>query len=113
MLSFRFSSTKTTTKLAGLTVKGIPARATVVVTCSGSGCPKKLKGKGVTLTSKGTSLSLAALVKTALKSGTTITVTTSSPGFITSVKSLAVRKGNAPLVKTACKPAGAAKPVAC
>ena len=113
VLSFRFTISKQTTRLVQLKVKNVPAGATVIVTCKGSNCPKNLRGKGLTMKSKGTSLSLATLVKTGLKSGTTINVSISSPGAVTSIKSLVVRKGKAPVVTNACRPPGAAKPVAC
>jgi hypothetical protein len=113
VLSFRFTISKQTTRLVQLKVKNVPAGATVTVTCKGSHCPKNLKGKGLTMKSKGSSLSLATLVKTGLKSGTTINVSISSPGAVTSIKSLVVRKGKAPVVTNACRPPGAPKPVAC
>jgi hypothetical protein len=113
VLAFRFTISKQTTRLVQLRVKNVPAGATVTVTCKGSNCPKKLKGTGLTTLSKGTTLSLATLVKTGLKSGTTINVSISSPGAVTSIKSLVVRRGKAPLVTNACRPPGASKPVAC
>jgi hypothetical protein len=113
VLSFRFTISKQTTRLVQLKVKNVPAGATVIVTCSGSNCPKKLRRSGLTMRSKGTTLSLATLVKTGLKSGTTINVSISSPGAVTTIKSLVVRKGKAPVVTNACRPPGAAKPVAC
>jgi hypothetical protein len=113
VLSFRFVISRQTTRLVQLKVKNVPAGATVTVSCVGSHCPRKLKGEGLTMTSKGSSLSLATLVKTGLKSGTTINVSISSPGAVTAIKSLVVRKGKAPVVTNACRPPGAPKPVAC
>jgi hypothetical protein len=98
VLAFRFTISKQTTRLVQLKVKNIPAGSTVNLTCKGSSCPKKLKGAGLTKVSKGSSVSLATLVKTGLRGGTTINVTVSSPGAITSVKTLVVRKGKAPVV---------------
>jgi phosphotransferase system HPr-like phosphotransfer protein len=88
-----------TTKLVQLKVKNVPKGAIVLVNCKGSSCPIALRGKGKTLVSTGSSVSLATLVKTGLKKGTTINVTISSPGAITAIKTLTVRKGKAPLVK--------------
>ena len=83
----------------------------MTVTCKGASCPKKLKGAGSTLTSKGSTLSLSTLVKTNLKGGTTINIAISASGAVTTIKSLAVRKGKAPVVNT-CTASGT-KPVAC
>jgi hypothetical protein len=113
VLSFRFTIAKQTTRLVQLKVKKLPKGATVIVTCTGSSCPKKLKGKGQTLTSKGTTLSLSTLVNTGLKSGTTINVAISSPDAITTIKTLEVRKGKAPVVADTCRQPGSQKPVAC
>ena len=44
-------------------------------------------------------MSLATLIKTGLRKGTTINVTISSPGAVTAIKTLTVRKGQAPVVK--------------
>ena len=44
-------------------------------------------------------MSLATLIKTGLRSGTTLNVTISSPGAITTIKTLTVRKGKSPVVK--------------
>jgi hypothetical protein len=99
VLAFRFTITNKTTKLVGLKVKNIPARSTVSISCSGKSCPKTLKGSGTTRFSKGSSVSLAALVKGGMKSGTTITVKISSPGALTATKRLIIRKGRAPIVR--------------
>ncbi len=101
VLSFRFTILKQATRLVELKVKNIPAGSTVTVSCTGRSCPKALKGKGLTRRSKGSSISLATLVKSTLKGGTTINVSVSSPGAITSIKTLVVRKGKAPVVKPA------------
>ena len=99
MLSFRFVILKQTTKLVQLKVKNVPKGATVLVRCTGASCPKALRGKGRTLTSTGNSVSLATLIRTGLRKGTTINVTISSPGAVTAIKTLTVRKGQAPVVK--------------
>ena len=99
VLAFRFKIAKNTTRIVQLQVKNIPAGATVLVNCKGTSCPKKLRGRGLKLTSKGSSVSLATLIKTGLRSGTTLNVTISSPGAITTIKTLTVRKGKSPVVK--------------
>ena len=99
VLAFRFKIAKNTTRIVQLQVKNIPAGATVLVKCKGTSCPKKLRGRGLKLTSKGSSVSLATLIKTGLRSGTTLNVMISSPGAITTIKTLTVRKGKSPVVK--------------
>jgi hypothetical protein len=111
VLAFRFTIARSTTRLIALTVKNLPKGAKVAVTCKGGSCPKKLRGSGSVLTSKGAALNLSALVKANLKSGTTINVAISASGALTTIKSLAVRKGKAPVVRS-CTASGA-QPVAC
>jgi hypothetical protein len=111
VLAFRFTISKATTRLVQLKVKNLPKGATVTVTCKGPSCPKKLKGSGYTMKSKGSALSLSTLVKSNLKSGTTLNIAISSAGAITTIKSLAVRKGKAPVVNT-CTASGT-QPVSC
>ncbi|WP_028065678.1 HYR domain-containing protein [Solirubrobacter soli] len=111
VLAFRFTISKKTTRLVQLKVKNLPKGATVTVTCKGGSCPKKLRGSGSVLTSKGSSLSLSTLVHANLKGGTTINIAISASGALTTIKSLAVRKGKAPVVNT-CTASGT-KPVAC
>jgi hypothetical protein len=111
VLAFRFTIAKQTTRLVQLKVKNLPKGATVTVTCKGASCPKQLKGSGSVLTSKGSTLSLSTLVRAKLKGGTTINIAISASGAVTTIKSLAVRKGKAPVVNT-CTASGT-KPVAC
>ena len=111
VLAFRFTIAKQTTRLVQLKIKNLPKGATVSVTCKGASCPKKLKGAGSTLKSKGSTLSLTTLVNANLKGGTTINIAISASGATTTIKSLAVRKGKAPVVNT-CTASGT-KPVAC
>jgi hypothetical protein len=66
---------------------------------------------GSVMTSKGSTLSLSTLVKASLKGGTTIKIAISASGALTTIKSLAVRNGKAPVVNT-CTASGT-KPVAC
>jgi hypothetical protein len=111
VLAFRFTIAKRTTRLVQLKIKNLPRGATVTVTCKGASCPKKLKGGGSVLTSKGSTLSLSTLVRANLKGGTTINIAISASGAVTTIKSLAVRKGKAPVVNT-CTASGT-KPVTC
>jgi hypothetical protein len=111
VLAFRFTIARKTTRLIQLRVKNLPKGATVSVTCKGPSCPKRLKGSGSTMKSKGSTLSLSTLVKANLKGGTTINIAISASGAVTTIKSLAVRKGKAPVVNT-CTASGT-RPVAC
>ena len=99
VLAFRFTITKKTTRLIQLKVKNIPAGSTVTITCKGNSCPRTLKGSGTSRLGKGSSVSLATLVKGGLRSGTTINVKVSSPGGVTAIKTLMVRSGKAPVVR--------------
>jgi hypothetical protein len=107
-LAFNFNSSKKTTKLSSLTVKGIPAGSTVKVKCP-KGCSKKSFKK----TNASGKVSLKSMVKKALKVNTTIHVIVSKPGSSSAVKILKIRSRKAPQVTTQCQPEGAAKPSAC
>jgi hypothetical protein len=108
-IGFRFSSTRTATKLTGFVVKNVPAGATVTVRCP-SGCARKLYRKRKRT---GGRLLLTPVLKKRLKVGTEITVIVSKPGASSAVKVLKMRARKAPLVTTLCQPEGSAKPVAC
>jgi hypothetical protein len=61
-LSFDFKATTRSTRLTTLRVKFIATGATVTVTCKGSSCPKRLKGKGYTKANAPATLSLAGFI---------------------------------------------------
>ena len=98
VLAFRFTVTKRITQLKQLTVKNLPAGSTVTVSCKGSSCPKRLKGRTVAQRVAKTSINISSLVKGPLKAGTVITVVVSSPEAATATKKLTVGKGGAPTV---------------
>lgn len=95
-LSYDYSVKGRYTRLPRLQVKGVPAGATVKVTCK-KGCSRKqytVKKK-----QRGT-VSLRTVVRKRLKSGTTIRVVVSRPGNLAAVKTLKVRSSKRPTVKT-------------
>jgi hypothetical protein len=108
ILSFDYRATPRRTRFTRLSVKGVPAGATVKATCP-KGCASKTFTKR---NAKGT-VSLRRLVRRSLKVGTTITVVVSKPGMLTGVKILRVRARKAPSVATRCLAPGAAKPTVC
>jgi hypothetical protein len=108
-LSFRFTSTRAATKLAGLVVKHIPAGATVTVKCP-HGCARKIYRK---LKRTGGKLLLTPVLKNKLAVGTEFTVIVSKPGATSAVKVVTIRARKAPLVTTLCQPEGASEPIAC
>jgi hypothetical protein len=130
VLSFAFSSsTAKVTKFTRLTLSGVPAGATVTVTCVKGACPsalttrkttKKNGKKTTTVVSKplvlrnasGT-VKLAKLIAKPLKAGTRLRVDITKPGFIGAVKTLEVGKRKAPKVTTQCLQPGAKQPGSC
>jgi hypothetical protein len=62
----------------------------VLVSGKGASCPRGAARPGRVFVSPGSSVSLATLVRTGLKKGTTI----SSPGAITAIRTLTVRRSS-------------------
>ena len=108
-LLFRYASLSRATKLSNFVVRGVPAGATVTVSCV-KGCSKKALKRFVKRAGR---ISLKALARRPLKVDTTITVVVSKPGHTSAVKVLEIRARKAPLVTTLCQPEGASEPVAC
>ena len=108
-LLFRYASLSRATKLSNFVVRGVPAGATVTVSCV-KGCGKKSLKRFVQRAGR---ISLKALARRPLKVDTTITVVVSKPGHTSAVKVLEIRARMAPLVTTQCQPEGASEPVAC
>ena len=108
-LLFRYASLSRATKLSNFVVRGVPAGATVTVSCV-KGCTKKALKRFVKRAGR---ISLKALARRPLKVDTTITVVVSKPGHTSAVKVLEIRARKAPLVTTQCQPEGASEPSAC
>jgi hypothetical protein len=108
-LGFRYASLSRATKLSNFVVRGVPAGATVTVSCV-KGCTKRALERFVR---RGGRISLKALARRPLKVNTTITVIVSKPGHTSAVKVLEIRARKAPLVTTQCQPEGASEPSAC
>ncbi|HEX5910156.1 MAG TPA: Ig-like domain-containing protein [Thermoleophilaceae bacterium] len=108
-LGFRYASLSRATKLSNFVVRGVPAGATVTVSCV-KGCTKKALKRFVKRAGR---ISLKALARRPLKVDTTITVIVSKPGHTSAVKVLEIRARKAPLVTTQCQPEGASEPSAC
>jgi Ca2+-binding RTX toxin-like protein len=99
-------------KLASLTVKGIAAGATVKVTCSGKGCPKKSYAK--TFKTKTSRLSLAATLKRpTLHTGARLTVTISAPQATSAIFRFTVHGGRVSAPATLCQSPADRKAYAC
>ena len=79
-----------------LLVKGVPRGATVKVTCK-KGCSRKSYTPRRTCAA---TVSLKTVVRKRLKAGTTIKVVVSRPGKLAAIKTLKVRSGKRPTVKT-------------
>jgi hypothetical protein len=105
-LSFSFNAKRASTRFMRLQIRGVPAGATVHVTCAPKRCPKGLTKHGYTKTNAPAVVSLAQFVKKPLMAKTIITAVISKPGFITTVKRLEVRRSKAPRVTTSCQTPG-------
>ncbi len=112
--SFSAQPGRATTRFKDLRVKGVPAGATVTVTCKGSGCPKRLKGKRFTTKLRATgAVSLKKLLAKPLKRGTVLTIVAAKPPLASTVVTLRVRAGKQPLVTTRCQAPDAKAPGRC
>jgi hypothetical protein len=95
-LPYFMSAKKKSTTFSSLAVKGVPAGATVKVTCKGT-CPKKT----VTIVSqKGGTVALTAYRRKALKVGTTLTIEVTKPGMTGMAKIVKIRASKRPSVTT-------------
>ncbi len=81
-------------RLSALTVKGIPAGATVKITCAGKGCPKRSYSKTYRATTSRASLA-SALKRPSLGSGAKLTVTISAPRSTAAIFRFAIKGGRA------------------
>jgi hypothetical protein len=84
------------TRFATLSVKGVPAGATITVTCKG-GCPRKTQT--VTSAKSGT-IKLSAWLRKRLTTGATLTIAIARPGMKTMTKTLTMRPERRPRIVT-------------
>jgi hypothetical protein len=99
-LSYFMRARQRSTTFSTLSVKGVPAGATVTVTCKGK-CPKKR----LKITSRrGGTVTLAAFRRKALKVGTTLTVSVTRSGMTGMAKILRVRASKRPSLSTKTLP---------
>jgi hypothetical protein len=104
---------RTSTVFKGLTVRNVPAGATVTVTCA-KGC----KRTSLTLKNVAGTVSLKPFFakrakQGSLKAGTKIRVAVTAPNMIGAVKTLTVRARRAPTVATRCLAPGATVETLC
>ncbi len=93
-LRYEFLAGKRSTRFTSLVLKGVPAGATVRVSCSKKACAAKSYS-----VKKAGSVSLKSAVRKALKPGAKVTVKVSKPGAVTVTKTLTVRAGKRPTLK--------------
>jgi len=102
----------TTTEFTSLSVRAIPAGATLVVTCDGDVCP--FRSKSIDYAVAQPEVQLAALFgKSKLPVGTTIVVRVTKPNTIGKVFEWTVQRSKQPTLTTRCLRPGADKPTAC
>ena len=98
---------QTSTVFKALTVRGVPAGATITATCA-KGCKRpSLKFTNVTGTVSLKPFFAKRAKQGTLKVGTKIRVVVSAPNMIAAVKTLTVRARKAPTVATRCLAPGA------
>jgi hypothetical protein len=114
-----FKATKQFSKLSSLLVKDIPQGATVEVTCTGKGCPFKVRRNVHTEPCVGCKTSTVTLrmanvgalfAKARLRPGVTIAVIITRSNTVGRYIRYTVRAGKAPSSRSACLAPGATKP---
>jgi hypothetical protein len=116
-LPFTFSSSSAkATKFTHLKVAGVPAGATVRVTCLSRTCPAVLLHKGVkravVLRNQHGTVDLKRIIAKPLRAGTKLEVLVTKPGSVAAVKLITINKRKAPTIVTRCLKPGAKKPKA-
>jgi hypothetical protein len=99
-------------RLGALTVRKIPAGATVKVTCAGKGCPKRAYAKTYRRATSKASLA-PALKRPTLSSGAKLTVTISAPLSTAAIFRFAIERGRASAPETLCQSPADKKAYAC
>jgi hypothetical protein len=93
---YYMNAKKRFTRFATLSVKGVPAGATITVTCRG-GCPLRTQ----TITSaKGGTVKLASWLRKRLRTGATLTIAVNRTGMAGMSKTLTMRAGRRPRIAT-------------
>jgi RTX calcium-binding nonapeptide repeat (4 copies)/Putative metal-binding motif len=99
-------------RLRALTVRGIPAGATVKVTCAGTGCPKRSYRKTYGAATSRASLA-SALKDPTLRSGAELTVTISAARSTAAIFSFTIKHGHASASQPLCQSPTDRKAYAC
>ena len=102
-----------TGRFTALTVRSVPAGATVRVTCKGKGCRKKKTVKKVRKATSRLKLASAMRRNNRLRPRALVEVRVTAPGRIGKVFQFRIRAYKPPVTKTLCLPPGAKKPTRC
>jgi hypothetical protein len=111
---FTFSSSSArATKFTQLKVAGVPAGATVKVSCLSRACPAVLAHKkALVLRKRHGTVDLKRIIAKPLRAGTKLQVLVTKPGSVAAVKLITVNRRKAPTIVTRCLKPGAKKPAA-
>lgn len=94
-LSYFMHATKRSTRFTSLSLKGVPAGATISIRCAG-GCPRKR----ATITGKRGTVAITPYRNRALKAGAKLTIEVTRPGAIGTAKVVTIRAGKRPTIVT-------------
>jgi hypothetical protein len=116
-LPFTFSSSSArATKFTHLKVSGVPAGATVTVSCLSRSCPAALLHKkhkrALVLRRRHGTVDLKRIIAKPLRAGTKLEVLVTKPGTVGAVKIITINKRRAPTIVTRCLAPNAKKPAA-
>jgi hypothetical protein len=113
-LPFTFSSSSAkATKFTHLKVAGVPAGATVKVTCLSRTCPAALKHKkALVLRKQHGTVDLKRIIAKPLRAGTKLQVLVTRAGSVGAVKLITINRRKAPTIVTRCLKPGARTPSA-
>lgn len=94
-LSYFMRATKRSTRFTTLSLKNVPAGATITVKCAG-GCPRK----SATITGKRGTVALTAFRNRTLRAGAKLTIEVTKPGTIGTAKVVTIRASKRPTIVT-------------
>lgn len=110
MVSWTFYYNPAYTQILALTVQNAPRNATVLVSCSGAGCPFTTRAAHVV----GSSAAVGPLFGSRhLRPGTTIAVSVRRPGWIGKRYTFKIRAAHPPQLATSCHASGIRPGVGC